>query len=495
LEGVRQTADSLSQERREGTLGILFLSNLRGYDVVAGKLVAAALSVGYGLLAFAPALAIPILAGGVTGGEVTRTALALATGLAITMAIGLWISARSKDDQKALLTAVGVLVGVAAVPVLSDFILQRGAYNPGNAALSLLSPIYAFQMAMDAGYRTGPNLFWLSLLTLNVLAGFCIWRAGRVAELSWRAVDRPGRSGSSRSSGSAGAAAAWKRRLLLDRNPGLWLAARQPGQRALVWTAVLLASFNHLPIYVMLLLGAGVAGGGPSLWMLASLPSLLLFLASRLLIAVAATRVLAGARRSGVIEVLLTTPLSDGEFVRGQWRQLRTLLTVPTCVYVLLQVTLLGLWWLAHEGGSGSVIMAGASVVPTVFSVAVTVTDFVALCWVGMWLGASTRNPARAAPLTVLYVILIPWLVIRFLPIGFLLISFFGLSPLFHVFLYSLLGLLKNFVFILWARGRLRGGFREIISGAYSRSVRGSLVETGRTFGRLVRQARSWQAD
>src|SRR5512140_1749522 len=34
LSGIRSTSDCLSQERREGTLGLLFLTDLRGYDVV-----------------------------------------------------------------------------------------------------------------------------------------------------------------------------------------------------------------------------------------------------------------------------------------------------------------------------------------------------------------------------------------------------------------------------------------------------------------------------
>src|SRR5882724_9517700 len=37
--GAFQTADCLSSEKREGTLGLLFLTDLKGYDVVLGKLV------------------------------------------------------------------------------------------------------------------------------------------------------------------------------------------------------------------------------------------------------------------------------------------------------------------------------------------------------------------------------------------------------------------------------------------------------------------------
>src|SRR5437660_10346532 len=44
LEGVRTTADCLSEEKRAGTLGLLFLTDLKGYDVVFGKLIASSLN-------------------------------------------------------------------------------------------------------------------------------------------------------------------------------------------------------------------------------------------------------------------------------------------------------------------------------------------------------------------------------------------------------------------------------------------------------------------
>src|SRR2546430_12339307 len=40
LAGVRATAHCLSEEKREGTLGLLFLTDLEGYDVAVGTLAA-----------------------------------------------------------------------------------------------------------------------------------------------------------------------------------------------------------------------------------------------------------------------------------------------------------------------------------------------------------------------------------------------------------------------------------------------------------------------
>src|SRR5580698_6968340 len=38
IEGVRKTSNCISEEKREGTLGLLFLTDLKGYDIVLGKL-------------------------------------------------------------------------------------------------------------------------------------------------------------------------------------------------------------------------------------------------------------------------------------------------------------------------------------------------------------------------------------------------------------------------------------------------------------------------
>ena len=40
LAGIRYTSDSISEERREGTLGLLFLTDLKGADIVLGKVFA-----------------------------------------------------------------------------------------------------------------------------------------------------------------------------------------------------------------------------------------------------------------------------------------------------------------------------------------------------------------------------------------------------------------------------------------------------------------------
>src|SRR6266404_6174022 len=121
LAGVFLTADSLSEEKREGTLGLLFLTDLHGYDVVLGKFVAMLVNALYGLLALLPITAIPLLLGGVTGAEFWRTALAL------------------------------ILALVAALPALAAFGSLARLARP-LSFLAWLSPFYSFSYAGAALY-------------------------------------------------------------------------------------------------------------------------------------------------------------------------------------------------------------------------------------------------------------------------------------------------------------------------------------------------------
>jgi len=119
--GRISTADCLSEEKREGTLGLLFLTDLKGYDVVLGKLAATSVSAFYGLLAALPVLAVPLLLGGITNAEFWRVALVLVNTFLLSLAIGIFGSALSRDARRAMaanlawgLLLMAVLPAVAA---------------------------------------------------------------------------------------------------------------------------------------------------------------------------------------------------------------------------------------------------------------------------------------------------------------------------------------------------------------------------------------------
>ena len=96
--GMGLTADCISSEKRDGTLGLLFLTDLKGDDVVLGKLAAVSLHAFYGVLAVMPVLALLVMMGGITAGDVIRAVLALFNALFFSAAAGMFASAvcRSK---------------------------------------------------------------------------------------------------------------------------------------------------------------------------------------------------------------------------------------------------------------------------------------------------------------------------------------------------------------------------------------------------------------
>src|SRR5206468_2176213 len=155
--GLFFTSDCLSEEKREGTLGFLFLTDLRGHDVVLGKLLATSLRAFYALLATFPILAITLLMGGVTGGQFWLTMLALVNALFMSLAVGMFVSAISRDSQKALAATLFLLFVLVAGGPAGDGTFAAVSGRVFNPVLSLTSPGYLFWTASGWGQRP----FWL----------------------------------------------------------------------------------------------------------------------------------------------------------------------------------------------------------------------------------------------------------------------------------------------------------------------------------------------
>src|SRR4029450_3434712 len=121
--GIFRTADCLSEEKRDGTLGLLFLTDLKGYDIVLGTLAATSPNAFYGLLALFPVMAIPLLVGGVTINEFWRVVLVALNNMFFSLAVGMFCSAISRDERKAMATAFAVVFFfVAGFPILAGIL-------------------------------------------------------------------------------------------------------------------------------------------------------------------------------------------------------------------------------------------------------------------------------------------------------------------------------------------------------------------------------------
>src|SRR5439155_624214 len=172
LIGPFLTADCLSTEKRDGTLGLLFLTDLRSFDVVLGKCVATSVAAFYGLLAVLPALGIPLLLGGVTPGEYGRVALAVVNAILFSLTAGMFVSALSREQAKAILGSFILVLAVSGLlPGLMVLLLKGflGRGISGFPPVALASPIYTGQFALETAYRSNPKLFWMSLGTVHAL--------------------------------------------------------------------------------------------------------------------------------------------------------------------------------------------------------------------------------------------------------------------------------------------------------------------------------------
>jgi hypothetical protein len=510
--GLFFTSDCLSEEKRDGTLGILFLTDLRGYDVVLGKLLATSLRGFYALLAVVPILAITLLMGGVTALQFLKTSLALVNALFLSLAAGLFVSAISRDSQKAMAVTLLLLVFLAAGGLAGDALLAVVEQHGFQPALSLSSPVYLFATAGAWG-RTP---FWTGLLLNQIIAWMLLGLACALLPRRWQEKV-------ARTSKAMGSRADWwkyggrKRRALLRRkladvNPVLWLACRERWQAVSLWFVTVLLAGAFFAIFA--------SDAHWMLWFawayLAGAFTLVLYLGA----ASQAARFFVEAQRSGLIELLLATPLSASQIVQGQWRALLRMFGLPLALCLTLQlfgaVLVQQMTWnrfaagatppvavvtsptntfaatnmtfVTTRTGTGSVTVSmGGFTAPNELmtlatSVAATLmvaANLVALSWFGMWMGLNSKSTNLAALKTILFVQVIPWFALTFvsmMTIPLLLLpglmkgvaaspsQFLSWYPLLASAAMTALTLAKDIGFTLWARRKLYLEFRRRVA-------------------------------
>jgi hypothetical protein len=386
------TADALNADQREGTLGLLLLTRVRELDVLLGKLGSIGLTSVCVLLAFLPMLMIPVLSGGVSGGEVFREELGLLNILLFALAAGLFAAASQRERFKASRLALIVVGAVALVPFLFGVMLGRSGFSTAPPLPIRLSPLVLLISAGDLPYRTSPGSYWISMASLSALSsllliGACVVlrRAVRVGSdmvaIAKRVLPRTGEGivRPRRRHSFAG-----------NASPVAWRVSRQRGLKATVWAAAFLGFLYY-----------GLFGFVFRYWGLSSvaLASWCFGLASTAVIgslcAWAASRFFVESRRTGELELLLTTPLGAQTIVSDQWKVLKRVLRWPILLmlaplllqggYMLMlpRVGLMSLWRVHYA-------------VSLPLSALSTILGMAALCWLGLWFGLRAGGQARA---------------------------------------------------------------------------------------------------
>ena len=431
LAAAHETYDSISAEKREGPIGFLFLTELYPHDIVLGKLFAAALPSFYAMVATFPLLAAAALMGGVTGGEIWKTWLALLNLFFFAQSVAILASASFRQRGDA---------AVATVLILGFFIGGLGFWSRMAPTppwpVKAFNPAYAFGLAtgMIAGSAKG---FWLSLAAVNV-SGWCfIGVASLALPRLWH--QRPEETGVMEEFGETRGRteAAW------EGKPFTWLARRTARGPKKVWqiggvvTAVVLSLVSLRRSAQAAEIVAGLL-----------IPSTLL----KYWVASAAGRTAEEHRRNGLFELLLgCTPLTGADLLAGQKAALGRVFLGPMAGMVLLDLLLAGM---ARSEVVRACLIGSALQLPL---------DMLALGWVATWFAVSQKRPRRAAAGAYLLVCVAPNFLLC-VPLGMALHG--GAGFLRVVAVWVIVGAAVDFMVFCLARQKLRIYFRAVASGA-----------------------------
>jgi hypothetical protein len=342
--GTARTADCICVERREGTLGLLFLTNLNSAEIMVGKLCSSALASVYGLMAIFPMLALPLLMGGITFGQFARTVVGLLNGILFALAAGLLASVVCKRQFTAIALALGLTIGVGCGSMLGA--VAADSYPPTKPLanwLTVCSPLYTM-LAADGKRLLGSNHFWLSAVGVAGVSLGGLGLATLLLARTWR--DRPKRVSpwqrlgfGRRSERIPSAKRAALRRRLLAINPLFWLAARQRVSAPVIM--LLAAALTLITVYVAApffgrMMGAGTASPVVGylfawLWTGLAIHALVLYYA-----AMSASQRLAEDKQTGALELLLITPITERTISRGLWLAYARKMLFPALLAVLV---------------------------------------------------------------------------------------------------------------------------------------------------------------
>jgi ABC-type Na+ efflux pump permease subunit len=433
--GVFRSCDTLAEEKREGTLGLLLLTDLRPGSVLLGKILSASATTFFGLLAVLPMLAVPVLLGGVTAGQLARVSLCLLNTLFLSTAWGFLISATARKHIVTTLLAFLAPIFFSVVPFLvADMVFKKSQSQEWAFQIGLWTPAAMPATALE----TAPDAiqyFWSSLAFTHVLAWGYFFLAAYLFPRLWH--DIPSTAASAR---WAERFRRWRfgdakkrraiRRWLLRGNPLVWFVNRDRLNSRLLFNpclALLIAGY-FLDVSRCTLVAVNIV----ALFRMAN----------------EASHSVSEDQKNGALELFLSTPMSVAEIIQGRVQAL--LRQFASSVALII-------------GWQYAVLNSGLDPQPG-FALALAfwlVASWFALAWVGPWFALRAKRPAAATWMSLGAVTLPPligW-------VGAILPSFFDSSV--HdvhgmaATICACIGVGHCVLLVLWARQMLFKNFRE----------------------------------
>jgi hypothetical protein len=296
LNGLRSTSNCIASERRQGTLVLLFLADLKLNTILLSKLVTNSMRNAWAFLGTLPVLGLCLLLGGVSGLVFVQGVLAVLAAAWLSLMVGLEQSCRNQGEHEAFSNGLRRLLLLNLAPFVSPASLVPTA---------LLGRVFAAE-----------PYFWITLAG-TISAGFIHWSlAKRALSQNWQQPppeEAPVQSGA-RAPEPPPVAGHLQRppRRCGDTPPAYWLFARygdarQVGPMPIGLAFVIISAFVALvsdpdivKVTYLLMMGAGR-------------------FVQMLAMAKIAPQSFADIARPGALEILQTTPITLKQIVHAAY--------------------------------------------------------------------------------------------------------------------------------------------------------------------------------
>jgi ABC-type transport system involved in multi-copper enzyme maturation permease subunit len=170
---LAQTSGCISDERRQGTLGLLLLTPLQAWHVVLGKFTTRFLEGVQIFLAILPMLFLPYAIGGLMFGQMATAILVLFSQMIICVAISLLASSFFRSGATAFMVSGCVIFGIETlgVTIINGVPFLPGPFHPAFTYINPMAIVFE-QFQMTSGNLLGALLTLGTAVLISVAAFF-----------------------------------------------------------------------------------------------------------------------------------------------------------------------------------------------------------------------------------------------------------------------------------------------------------------------------------
>jgi hypothetical protein len=348
--------------------------------------------------------------------------------LFFSLCTGMLASSAGRSERGVWSASLAIILFLAIVPPLLHWIpfIQF-------SLLSWASPTVAFWTIDQASYNAQPGTFWAAVGGVHALSWVFLGAASIILPRSWQQREVRPRLRAILPMDAV------RRRLLLEQNPILWLASREERIKVYLWAVVTVFGTGFFAVWIASGFAAVVLGAF----------AFCIFAVHFLIawrVAFHVCHSFMEARDSGLLQLMLATPLSSNEILDGFRAAFRRLFGGPVILLLWVEAAMAGSFFLVGDASEDMTIPA-----LMLLAIGVLATGFVmdlhAVATYGMWVSLTAKKPSQAFNKTVMMVMLVP------LGVGIFCC---------HV-MYPVLAIVKNLVFFSY-RTPLYRDFRRIIT-------------------------------